>query len=295
MSRIESYPRSEKNGPANRKRMSMRRSKTNPVQTDGHYSNTPKVEKNSLNLKNNRQLCHLFQGDCLEVMKELKADSVDLLLTDPPYNLGKFMRSRATNLGKMRENYFGAAGWDDAEPDEWMMLMDQFFEQAHRVIKPGGSAIIFMGIIKVETIVRLAQQHGFYYKTTGIWHKTNPMPRNMNLHFVNSTEAWIYFTVGAKRGTFNNDGLLIHDFIESSVTPGSEKKFGKHPTQKPVKIMNFFIRALTNQGDVVLDPFMGSGSTGVSAVAGGRQFIGIELLPSYFDIANQRINEADHA
>lgn len=230
-------------------------------------------------------------GDCLTHIKQLQTNSVDLLLTDPPYNLGKFMRSRATNLAKMRENFFGAAGWDDASTGEWESLMDKFFKEVYRVIKPGGSAIVFMAIIKVESIVRLAEKYGFYYKTTGIWHKTNPMPRNMHLHFVNSTEAWVYFTVGTKSGTFNNEGALLHDFIESSVTPGSEKKHGKHPTQKPVQIIDYFVTTLTNPGELVLDPFMGSGTTGVSAVSNGRRFLGIELSPKYFDISLSRIKD----
>lgn len=72
--------------------------------------------------------------------------------------------------------------------------MDDFFKESVRVLKRGGAMVVFMSVIKVETIIRLAEKHGLYYKTTGIWHKLNPMPRNMNLHFVNSTCALIYFT-----------------------------------------------------------------------------------------------------
>ena len=135
-----------------------------------------------------------YNEDCVSAMKKLPAASIDLILTDPPYNLGKFMKDRDTNLKKMRDNYFGAAGWDDLEFADWETAMDGFFEEAVRVLKRGGAMIVFMSIIKVETLIRIAERHGLYYKTTGIWHKQNPMPRNMNLHFVNSTEAWIYFT-----------------------------------------------------------------------------------------------------
>lgn len=136
----------------------------------------------------------LYNMNCLEAMKNIPDDSIDLVLTDPPYNLGLFMKNRATNLKAMRENFFGAAGWDDLEFDEWEKDMDEMFSELARIIKTRGSVIMFMSIIKVESIIRLAEKHGFYYKTTGIWHKKNPMPRNMNLHFINSTEAWIYFT-----------------------------------------------------------------------------------------------------
>ena len=128
----------------------------------------------------------LVNGNCLDALKRLPDRSVDLIITDPPYNLGNFMRARATNLKKMRENFFGDAGWDDMEYEEWVQHMDEFFAQAQRVLKKGGSMIVFMSVIKVETLIKLAEKNRLYYKTTGIWHKTNPMPRNMNLHFINS-------------------------------------------------------------------------------------------------------------
>ena len=235
------------------------------------------------------QFYHL---DCIAAMKDIPSGSVSLIVTDPPYNLGAFMKSRGANLKQMRENFFGSAGWDDMDYDTWSQSMDCFFSSAANVMKKGGSMIVFMAIIKAETIIRLATKHGFYYKTTGIWHKTNPMPRNMNLHFVNSTEAWIYFTYKARTGTFNNDGALFHDFIETPVTPLSERKYGKHPTQKPEKLIRHFVELLSNPGDWVLDPFMGSGTTGVVSKQTGRNFIGVELDQAYFDMAVKRIREA---
>ena len=233
----------------------------------------------------------LINADCLEALSKIPNDKIDLVLTDPPYNLGYFMKNRDTNLHKMRDNFFGAAGWDDLDFDEWVAAMEIFFKETARVIKVGGSMIVFMSIIKVETIIKIAEKYGFYYKTTGIWHKKNPMPRNMNLHFVNSTEAWIYFTYKKRTGTFNNEGMVIHDFIESSVTPTSEKKYGKHPTQKPESVMEHFVKLLTNENDWVIDPFMGSGTTGVVSKRMNRNFIGIELDKKYFEIAKKRIEE----
>ncbi|WP_313232601.1 DNA-methyltransferase [Tissierella praeacuta] len=233
----------------------------------------------------------LFKDDCLEVLKTIPKDSVDLIVTDPPYNLGNFMRDRDTNLKQLRSNFFGAAGWDDLEYDEWMKSMDRFFELANNALKKGGSMIIFMSLIKVESIIKLAQRYKFYYKTTGIWHKLNPMPRNMNLHFINSVEGWIYFVNETKTGTYNNNGKAIHDFIETSLTPGSEKRFGTHPTQKPEKVIEHFIEILSNEGETVLDPFMGSGTTGVVSKRLNRNFIGVELEEDYFDIALKRIGE----
>lgn len=233
----------------------------------------------------------LYNGDCVDEIRHLDERIVDLIITDPPYNLGNFMKNRDTNLVKMRENFFGAAGWDDLEFDDWEKSMDSFFAEAARVIKKGGSMIVFMAVIKVETLIRLAEKNGFYYKTTGVWHKLNPMPRNMNLHFVNSTETWVYFTYKKRTGTFNNDGLVLHDFIETSITPNGERKFGKHPTQKPEQLLTHFIKVLSDEGDTVMDPFMGSGTTGVVAKRNNRNFIGIELNPEYFDMASKRIEE----
>lgn len=231
----------------------------------------------------------LLNGDCVEMMRQIPDSSVDLLLTDPPYNLGLFMKGRGTNMGKLRANHFAVSGWDQLGTDEWVSSMDAFFEGASRVMKRRGSMIVFMSLIKVQSIIDLAVKHGFYYKTTGIWHKTNPMPRNMNLQFVNSTEAWLYFTFDAATGTFNNKGKVEHDFVETSVVPLTEKKLGKHPTQKPLGLMKHFIELLTNTGDVVFDPFMGSGSSGVAAVQLGRKFVGIELSKVYYDLSKKRI------
>lgn len=233
----------------------------------------------------------LYNEDCIRSMKRLANGSIDLILTDPPYNLGNFMKGRDTNLKKMRDNFFGDAGWDDLSFEDWEKSMDNFFEESVRVLKKGGAMIVFMAIIKVESIIKIAERHGLYYKTTGIWHKLNPMPRNMNLHFVNSTEAWIYFTYKKRTGTFNNDGKVLHDFIETGVAASGERKFGKHPTQKPVQLMEFFVKVLTNEGETVLDPFMGSGSVGVAAKKNNRNFIGVEINENYFQIATRRIQE----
>lgn len=236
----------------------------------------------------------IINKSCLDAMQSMQPSSIDLILTDPPYNLGLFMKDRATNLKQMRSNFFGAAGWDDLGFEEWSHSMDSFFEAASKVIKPGGTMIVFMAIIKVESIIRMAEKYGFYYKTTGIWHKTNPMPRNMNLHFINSTESWIYFTYKKRTGKFNNNGVAIHDFFETSVTPAGERKFGKHPTQKPVELLSKMITLLSDEGDVIFDPFMGSGSTGVAALRNHRIFVGSEINADYCKISRARLESVSH-
>jgi site-specific DNA-methyltransferase (adenine-specific) len=232
---------------------------------------------------------YIANGDCIDLFADIQTCSVDFILTDPPYNLGAFMHKRNTNLVKMRENHFAYSGWDDLPYDIWSNKMEDFFFQASRTVKKRGALLIFMSLMKVESIIRMAAKHKFYYKTTGIWHKTNPMPRNMNLHFVNSTEAWIYFIKDDTTGTFNNEGKVIHDFFETSLTTGKEKKHGKHPTQKPVKLLSQFVKPLTNEGELVLDPFMGSGSSGVASILHNRRFIGFELNERYYSISKNRL------
>lgn len=231
----------------------------------------------------------LFHDDCVPALQRFENESVDLIITDPPYNLGNFMRKRQTNLKQMRSNFFASAGWDDLAFEDWARHMDAFFRESSRVLKTRGAMIVFMSLMKVETMIRLAQKHRLYYKTTGVWHKTNPMPRNMNLHFINSVEGWLYFIGKEKTGTFNNGSRAIHDFIESSVIPGGEKKYGKHPTQKPEALFEHFIGILSNPDDVVCDPFMGSGTAGVVAKRLNRRFLGVECSAAYCELARRRI------
>jgi site-specific DNA-methyltransferase (adenine-specific) len=235
--------------------------------------------------------CYISNNDSLKITKLMKDNSIDLILTDPPYNIGKFMHDRNTNMGKLRKNHFSATDWDNLEFDEWVTKMDEFLEESARIIKYGGSMIIFMSLIKIETIIKLAEKHKFYYKTTGIWHKKNPMPRNMNLHFINSTEAWIYFTFKKRTGVFNNNNKAIHDFFETGLTPKNEKRFGSHPTQKPEKLIETFVKLLSNKGDIIFDPFMGSGTIGKVALNLDRIFYGIEISKEYYEITKKRLGQ----
>ena len=228
-------------------------------------------------------------GNCVDYLKFIESSTIDLILTDPPYNLGNFMHNRNTNLVKMRENQFAYAGWDNLSQEDWEKEMEIFFAESSRVLKKSRALLLFMSLIKIETIIKIASKYKFYYKTTGIWHKTNPMPRNMNIHFVNSTEAWVYFVKDDTSGTFNNNGKLEHDFIETSLATSKEKKYGKHPTQKPTKIISHFIKLLSNKNDVILDPFMGSGTTAVCSRKMGRKFIGIDLDEKYYELSKTRM------
>lgn len=234
---------------------------------------------------------NLINDDCLLGLKSLPENSVELVLTDPPYNLGAHMKSRGSGIHRLRSNHFSTCDWDNVDEHHWEQNIAGLATELARVIKDGGAVLMFMSVLKVAVIKSIFEKAGFYYKTTGTWHKTNPMPRNMNLSFVNSTESWIYFTKGKVSGTFNNNGAVFHDFVESGLTPSGEKKFGKHPTQKPLKIMKFFVSLLSNEGDTILDPFCGSGSTLVAAKHLKRRYIGIEINQEYSSIAIKRLED----
>lgn len=233
----------------------------------------------------------LFKEDCMVGLKHLEDSSVDLVLTDPPYNLGSHMKSRGSGVHRLRENHFSICKWDNLDEGTWEQNMNALAQELFRVVKPGGSVILFMSILKVGTIKSLFEGAGFYYKTTGIWHKKNPIPRNMNINFVNSTETWVYFTKGKRSTVFNNNSKVMHDFVETGLTPASEKKFGKHPTQKPLKLMEHFVDLLSNEGDLVCDPFSGSGTSLLSAKRLNRRYIGFELDQEYFNVSKARIDE----
>ena len=231
----------------------------------------------------------LALGDSTDLTNSVPSDSVALVLTDPPYGLGLFTKSRGNNLQGLRAGYFSDEPWEQFGDGEWDRLIDKTLRNASRIVAQRGAIVLFAPIFKIETVKRLAEKYDLYYKTTGIWHKTNPMPRNKNLHFINATEHWTYLIKGGRTGTFNNDGRVQHDIITLPTAPKAERVFGKHPTQKPKMLMRHFISLLSNPGDLVFDPFMGSGTTGVAALELGRRFFGYELNQEYFNIASARI------
>lgn len=238
----------------------------------------------------------LLLGDCLTEMKKIDANSVHLILTDPPYNIGAFMESRNVGIHRLkgRQN-FTQDGWDNGNDEDFETLMTAFLKEAYRVLYPSGALVMFTSFQQVPMLMRRAQEAGLYYKTTGVWHRSNPLPRNMNLQFINSCDPWMYFLKvcrGSKKtGTFNNRGMAFHDCISCGVAPQSEKKVSKHPTQKPELLMKTFVDLLSNYRDTVLDPFMGGGTTGIAALESNRRFIGIEVNEDYFNGAKKRIEK----
>lgn len=228
----------------------------------------------------------LMKGDCLERMKEIPDESVDIVLTDPPYEI-----SKPSNFHTMEDRKNGRTGtnfgaWDyDFSNDGWIRL-------CAKKLKKGGSLIGFNDFRKATTINNLAVENGLVYKDTLIWHKTNAMPRNRDRRFITNVEMMQLFVKPKAKWTFNRQ----HDSYESSVLSFASESGGGytryHPTQKPIKLITYLLNICSNKGDVLLDPFMGSGTTGVACKNLNRKFIGIELDQDYFNIAKKRIEEA---
>ena len=246
----------------------------------------------------------LYQGDCLEVMKEIPDKSIDLILTDPPYGTT-------------------ACKWDT------VIDLDLMWTQLKRVIKPRGAIVLF-GSEPFSSHLRMSNIKEYKYDwvwdkktaTGGALASKRPMKAHENICVFYSKQPlykrqWEEFTDDEVKKMRKHDFVCKNDEtigkgIHTStgwfdgkkknpksviringITPASkEKKQGRHPTQKPVALMEYMIRTYTNQGETVLDFTMGSGTTGVAARRLARYFIGIELDPGYFEIAKKRIEDA---
>lgn len=222
----------------------------------------------------------LINGDCLEVLRKIDNESVSAIITDPPYNISK-------------DNDFktmGRAGIDFGEWDKDFDLTSWIIEASLK-IKKGGNIVIFNTWKNMSYIAKALEENGFEVKDLIRWKKTNAMPRNRDRRFISDYEVAVWAVKKGGKWTFNrlSDTYEIPEIV-GGLTPKSEKIYGGHPTQKPIYVMKWIIERLTNEGDVILDPFMGSGSTGIACLETGRKFIGIELDEQYHDIAVNRVN-----
>ena len=220
----------------------------------------------------------IHEGDCLEVMRDIPDGSVDLLLTDPPYNV-----SMKSNFHTMRRKGVNFGEWDEGfDQQSWL-------ETACAKVHKGGSAVIFNDYKNIGLMTDVLMENGFVVKELLMWRKPNPMPRNRDRLYVTSVEVALWAVKG-KGWTFNRQRDTYENAIFESPTVNHRQRV--HPTQKPDKIINEIMAIHSNEGDVVLDCFAGSGSIGVSAINTNRNFIGIEQDAGYAAISRQRVNDA---
>ena len=227
----------------------------------------------------------VINADSRDVIKRIPDNSIDFILTDPPYNLGKHSTGNIPLPGRTPMNN-DIAQWDmiDFYPEEWA---DEFI----RILKPTGNLFIFTSYNQIGRWYNCLD-HKFDTTNFMIWHKTNPAPKIFKAGFLNSCE--MIFTCWNKKHTWNfSSQAEMHNFLESAICMRPERLSNpKHPSQKPVKILKRMIEIASNKGDVVFDPFMGVGSTGVASLELGRRFIGVEIDPSYYAAGKERINNS---
>ena len=224
----------------------------------------------------------ILRADSRNVIKHIPDNSIDFILTDPPYNIGKHSRGNIPLPGRSAINN-DVAEWDwiDFNPEEWA---DEFI----RILKPTGNLFIFTSYNQIGRWYNCLD-HRFDTTNFMVWHKTNPAPKIFKAGFLNSCE--MIFTCWNKKHTWNFISQAeMHNFIESPICMRPERlSCPKHPTQKPVSILKKMIEIATNKDDIVFDPFMGVGSTGVATLELGRRFIGLEINETYFEAAKNRI------
>jgi site-specific DNA-methyltransferase (adenine-specific) len=259
----------------------------------------------NLNMKiTERDKCRLILGDCLKVLADIRPETIDMVFADPPYNLSNngftCHAGRAVSVNK--------GEWDKSHGIEKDFEFHKLWLTACcRVLKPNGSIWISGTYHSIYGCGFALQILGYHILNDICWFKPNASPNLSCRYFTASHETLIWARKSKnakhtfnyedmKRGAFSEDifkteGKQMRSLWAIPPPRQEEKRFGKHPTQKPIKLLERIVVASSNPGDIILDPFMGSGTTGVAAMRNGRSFIGIEKDKGYFEVARKRVSE----
>jgi len=240
-------------------------------------------------------------GDCIEELAKLPAQCVDLVFADPPYNLqidNELLRPNNTRVDGVDDDWdkFGSfAAYDD--------FTRRWLRACRRVLKPEGALWVIGSYHNIFRVGTILQDLGFWVLNDVVWRKTNPMPNFRGRRFTNAHETLVWVSMGPKaRYTFNyeamktlNDELQMRSDWLFPICSGPErlKQDGgrkTHPTQKPEALLHRIILASSHRGDVVLDPFLGSGTTAAVAKRLGRSFIGVEREEAYAEASRARLD-----
>ena len=244
----------------------------------------------------------IIRGDCIAAMRALPAKSVDLVFADPPYNLqlgGELFRPDGSHVDAVTDHWdkFESLKAYDAFTRAWMA-------EAHRILKDDGAIWVIGSYHNIFRVGAAAQDLGYWILNDIVWRKANPMPNFRGTRFTNAHETLIWASKGEKaKYTFNyramktlNDELQMRSDWEFPICGGPERLrqdgHKVHPTQKPEALLYRILLACTRPGDVVLDPFFGTGTTGAVAKRLRRRWIGIEREDGYSDAARARIDAA---
>lgn len=249
----------------------------------------------------------LLKGDSISVLPKMKKKIVDMIFADPPY----FLSSGGITCSGGKQVSVDKGEWDKSlDISQRLEYHRTWIRLCRDVLKDNGTIWISATLHSVYAIGVALELEGFSIINNVIWQKTNPAPNLACRSFTHSTETIIWARkqlTSKKKGnhTFNyqemkseNNDKQMKDvwrfegdepeFYTSSVTPKSEKKEGKHPTQKPLGLLERIIKASTHEGDLILDPFNGSGTTGIEAINLGRKYIGIEQETEYLELTKRR-------
>ena len=236
----------------------------------------------------------LYLGDCLEVMKSIPDKSVDAVITDPPYSSGGAFRS--DRAGKTAAKYLGSYGsttagnfpevyGDNRDALGWAFWATLWAMECNRTVKDGGYFLMFSDWRQLPNASNVLQAAGFVWRGIAVWDKGGSV-RPMSGRFAHQAEYVLWGTKGASPWDFTQPW---HRGVFSSNSVSSKDR--SHQTEKPTDVMKWLVE-IVESGMTILDPFMGSGTTGVACVQTGRNFIGIEIDPTYYAIAERRIAEA---
>jgi modification methylase len=247
----------------------------------------------------------ILKGDCVAAMDALPSHSIDVIFADPPYNLqleGTLHRPDQSKVDACDDHWdqFESFAAYDAFTRAWLLA-------ARRVLKPNGTIWVIGSYHNIFRVGAIMQDLGFWMLNDIVWRKTNPMPNFRGRRFQNAHETMIWASrdANAKSYTFNYDAMkaanddvqMRSDWLFPICTGGERLKDNAgdkvHPTQKPEALLARIMMSSTKPGDVVLDPFFGTGTTGAVAKKLGRNFIGIEREQNYIDAANARIAAAE--
>ncbi len=247
-------------------------------------------------------LNQIIAGDCIEVMNSLPEGSIDLIFADPPYNLqlkGELHRPDNSKVDAVDDD------WDQFDS---FKAYDKFtrawLKAARRLLKPNGAIWVIGSYHNVFRMGAELQNQGYWILNDVIWRKSNPMPNFRGKRFTNAHETMIWASRGeGAKYTFNyealkalNEGVQMRsDWVLPICNGGERLKDDKgekaHPTQKPESLLHRVLVGSTNPGDVILDPFFGTGTTGAVAKKLGRDFIGIEREEAYRKVAQKRLSK----
>ena len=228
----------------------------------------------------------IYNMDCIKGMNNMikKHINVDLIIADPPYVISKESQFHTMKDRKNPRKGTNFGAWDkEFDNRPWL-------KKSYELLNKGGSLLVFNDFKKATEIIDYAQKLGFVYKDTLIWKKTNPMPRNRERRYVPDVEMIIWFIKPGK-WVFNRQDSKYESSVISfpSESGGGCKRY--HPTQKPQKLINYLIKIHSNENNLILDPFMGSGTTAVCAKNNNRNYIGFELEEDYYKVCLQRTCE----